>query len=65
MMIFNIIIYTYTSLSYSQVAGCVSSGVSFDRCVPNLRLRALRPMIGQLVQYLSDLLLPCARYICH
>ena len=55
-------IYIYIPLGYSQVAGCVSSGVSFDRCVSNLRLRALHLMIGQLVQYLNDLL-PCARYI--
>ena len=54
--------YIYIPLGYSQVAGCVSSGVSFDRCVSNLRLRALHLMIGQLVQYLNDLL-PCARYI--
>ena len=45
----------YISLSYSQDAGCMSLDVSFDRCVSNLRLRALHLMIGQFVQYLGDL----------
>ena len=66
LMLYTIYIYILLhSSSLSQVACCVSSDVSFDRCVSNLLLGALRPMIGQLVQYLGDLLLPCARYIGH
>ena len=46
---------TKISRKERSLEGCVSSGVSFDRCVSNLRLRALHLMIDQLVQYLNDL----------